>query len=353
MTHMHKTDTTTNQHSKNLSVVSGSNGSNSKPRKLEEIREPIKDHLKEFRGFYKNAIHTNVFVLDQIVRYLLRLKGKELRPTIVIMAARMFGPINQRSYVAATMIELLHSATLIHDDVVDESNKRRGYLSINKLWNNKAGVLLGDFLLSKGLLVSLENDEFAMLKVLSKAVKSMSEGELRQLKASKLHNMTEARYFQIISEKTASLFAACCECGALSVSEDPELHKKMHHLGMNMGIAFQIRDDLFDYGIDDVGKPRRNDIKESKVTLPLIKALQKSDKKEIRQMRSLMSKRKKSRSDINRIVDFVNNKNGIESARKEMNQYADEALHILNDLPESAEKEAFAELILFIVNRSK
>ena len=350
---MNQHDTTTYRHSSANSSPSGANGKTGSPRKLKEIRAPIQDHLQEFRGFYKNAIHTNVFVLDQIVRYLLRLKGKELRPTIVIMAARMFGPINQRSYVAATMIELLHSATLIHDDVVDESNKRRGFLSINKLWNNKAGVLLGDFLLSKGLLVALEHDEFTMLKVLSKAVKSMSEGELRQLKASKLHNMTEARYFQIISEKTASLFAACCECGTLSVSDDPELHKKMHHLGMNMGIAFQIRDDLFDYGIDDVGKPRRNDIKESKVTLPLIKALQQSGKREIRQMRSLMSRRKKSRSDINRIVNFVNEKDGIESARKEMNQYADKALNILDDLPDSAEKQAFAELILFIVNRSK
>ena len=350
---MNQNDTTTYRHSDAGPSPAGSNGKPDSPRQLKEIRAPIQDHLQEFRGFYKNAIHTNVFVLDQIVRYLLRLKGKELRPTIVIMAARMFGPINQRSYVAATMIELLHSATLIHDDVVDESNKRRGLLSINKLWNNKAGVLLGDFLLSKGLLVALEHDEFTMLKVLSKAVKSMSEGELRQLKASKLHNMTEARYFQIISEKTASLFAACCECGTLSVSDDPELHKKMHHLGMNMGIAFQIRDDLFDYGIDDVGKPRRNDIKESKVTLPLIKALQQSGKREIRQMRSLMSRRKKSRSDINRIVNFVNEKDGIEAARKEMIQYADKALTILDDIPDSAEKQAFAELILFIVNRSK
>ncbi|MDZ7693093.1 MAG: polyprenyl synthetase family protein [Balneolaceae bacterium] len=243
---------------------------------LSEITSPVSGPLKEFRSFYKDALRTDVFLLDKIVDYLLRQKGKEIRPTLVFMSARLFGEVNERSYVAATMIELLHTATLIHDDVVDEADTRRGFLSINRVWRNKAGVLLGDFLLSKGLLIALDNDEFKLLKVLSTAVKSMSEGELRQFKAARLFNMTEDYYFKVISEKTASLIAACCECGAVSTSDEPEIHQKMHDIGMCVGTAFQIRDDLFDYGIDDVGKPRRNDIKERKVTLPLIKALDNS-----------------------------------------------------------------------------
>ena len=322
-------------------------------KNLKQIRKPIDGHLKEFKRFYRDAIQSNVFLLDQIVRYLLKLKGKELRPTLVFMAARLMGQVNRRSYIAATMIELLHTATLIHDDVVDESDQRRGFLSINKLWNNKAGVLLGDFLLSKGLLIALEHDEFRMLKVLSKAVKSMSEGELRQLKASKLHNMTEERYFQIISEKTASLIAACCECGALSVTDDHDIHKKMHQIGMNIGIAFQIRDDLFDYGMDDVGKPRRNDIKESKVTLPLIKALNNAGRSDVRKIRSLMKKGKKSRKQINRIVDFVKEYNGMDEAKAEMEQYAEKAYLLLDELPASADKDGFADLIHFVITRTK
>ena len=184
-----------------------------KSASLDEITEPIRDHINRFRNFFKEEIDTDVYLLNQILHYLLRQKGKEIRPTLVFMSARLFGEVNRRSYVAATMIELLHTATLIHDDVVDEADKRRGFASINKLWKNKAGVLLGDFLLSKGLLIALDNEEYRLLQILSNAVRLMSEGELRQLKTAKLFNMTEERYFQIISEKTASLIAACCQCG--------------------------------------------------------------------------------------------------------------------------------------------
>ncbi|MFH5833485.1 polyprenyl synthetase family protein [Halalkalibaculum sp. DA3122] len=309
--------------------------------------------LSEFRSFYKKALRTDVFLLDKIVDYLLRQKGKEIRPTLVFMSARLFGEVNERSYVAATMIELLHTATLIHDDVVDEADTRRGFLSINKVWKNKAGVLLGDFLLSKGLLIALDNDEFKLLKVLSEAVKSMSEGELRQFKAARLFNMTEEYYFKVISEKTASLIASCCECGAISTSEDPEMHQKMHDIGMCVGTAFQIRDDLFDYGIDDVGKPRRNDIKERKVTLPLIKALENASLAERTRIRYLMRKRKKKDQEIEDIVSFVHEKGGIEYARAIMDNYASRAVDKLSTLPESPDRDAFRDLIQFIVKRKR
>src|SRR5699024_8153142 len=189
---------------------------------LQDIIEPVTTELDGFRAFYKQALRTDVFALDKLVQYLLRQKGKQLRPILVFMSARLFYEINDRSYVAASMIELHHNATLIHDDVVDEADQRRGFLSINKIWKNKAGVLLCDFLLFKGMLIALGNDEFRLLKVLSRAVKDMSEGELRQFKAARLFNMTEDYYFKIISEKTASLIASCCECGAISATDDPD-----------------------------------------------------------------------------------------------------------------------------------
>lgn len=321
---------------------------------LKEIRSAVDKHLSEFRSFYKKALKTDVFLLDQIVRYLLKQKGKEIRPTLVFMSAKLFGEINNRSYIAATMIELLHTATLIHDDVVDDSDKRRGFLSINNIWKNKASVLLGDFLLSRGLLISLENDEFELLKVLSKAVKSMSEGELRQLKSAKLLNMTEDRYFSIITEKTASLIASCCECGAISTSDDPEIHEQMHEIGLNLGIAFQIRDDLFDYGMDDVGKPRRNDIQERKYTLPLIKALDRATKKEQRHIKKLIRKRNKSNAEIESIVEFVHEKGGMKYATDLMNVYADKACDMLHKLgPDGQAAQDFEDLINFIITRKK
>ena len=320
---------------------------------LKQITHPVSDDLAEFRTFYKQALRTDVFVLDKIVQYLLRQKGKEIRPTLVFMSARLFGDVSQRSYVAATMIELLHTATLIHDDVVDDAEVRRGFLSINKVWKNKASVLLGDFLLSKGLLTALDYDEFKLLKVLSKAVKSMSEGELRQFKAARLFNMDEEYYFKVISQKTASLIAACCECGAISTTDDPDHHQKMHDIGMCTGIAFQIRDDLFDYGVDDIGKPKRNDIRERKITLPFIKALENASTMETIRIRYLMRKRNKKQKDIDKIVSFVHEKGGMEYARSIMNDYASQALSKLATLPQSKDRQAFEDLIEFIISRKK
>jgi octaprenyl-diphosphate synthase len=322
-------------------------------RSLAEVTAPVREHLKQFRDFFKNEIRSDVFLLDRIIQYLLRQKGKEIRPTLVFMTARMFGEIDRRSYIAATMIELLHTATLIHDDVVDESDKRRGFLSINKIWRNKAGVLLGDFLLSKGLLIALDYKEYQLLHVLSDAVRDMSEGELRQLKTTNLFNMTEERYFQIISEKTASLISACCQCGAISVTDNEKVVSGMEEIGMKIGIAFQIKDDLFDYGIDDVGKPTRNDIKERKVTLPLIYALENASAVERLKIRRLMKKRKKSSKDINKIVTFVHDLDGLSMAEIKMKEYAEDALLQLQSLPMENGFEEFRNLVQFIITRKK
>lgn len=320
---------------------------------LREITEPVSSDLKEFRSFFKQIIKSDVFLLDQIITYLLKQKGKELRPTLVFMSASLFSGVSKKSHIAATMIELLHTATLIHDDVVDDANSRRGFVSINKIWHNKAGVLLGDYLLSKGLLVALENEEHQLLKVQSKAVQLMSEGELRQLKTAGLFNMTEERYFQIISEKTASLISTCCECGAISATDDPKMHALMRDIGLCIGIAFQIRDDLFDYGMYDIGKPTRNDIQERKVTLPLIKALQHSPKKEAARIRALMKKRKKKSKDVDTIVNFVHEKGGMEYAKSVMYEYANEAIEGLEKIPYSTHTQNFVDLINFIITRKK
>lgn len=322
-------------------------------KSLEEITAPVQPHLKEFRGFFKDTIKSDVFLLDKILGYLHKQKGKEIRPTLVFMSANLFGEVNRKSYIAGTMIELLHTATLIHDDVVDDANSRRGFVSINKIWNNKAGVLLGDYLLSRGLLVALENKEYQMLEVQSKAVQKMSEGELRQLKTAGLFNMTEERYFQIISEKTASLIATCCEVGAISTTDDPDHHRKMYEIGMAIGIAFQIRDDLFDYGVYDIGKPTRNDIQERKVTLPLIKAIEHAPKAEATKIRALMKKRKKKAAEVEKIVSFVHDSGGMDYAKQVMYDYANKAIAMLEELPPSPNKQAFVDLIHFITTRQK
>ena len=324
-----------------------------KKNSLSEVTAPVKEDLTVFRKFFKNEISSEVFLLDKIIQYLLQQKGKEIRPTFVFMTSRMFGDVDNRSFIAATMVELLHTATLIHDDVVDEADKRRGFLSINKIWRNKAGVLLGDFLLSKGLLIALDHKEYKLLHVLSDAVKKMSEGELRQLKTSNLFNMTEERYFQIISEKTASLIAACCQCGAIAATDDDYIAEAMHNIGLDIGIAFQIKDDLFDYGRDDIGKPTRNDIKERKVTLPLIYALENASKSKQLQIRRLMRKRKKSNKDINKIMAFVHEYKGLEAAEKKMAEYTENALSTLRTLPVKHGLEDFEDLVRFIITRKK
>jgi octaprenyl-diphosphate synthase len=320
---------------------------------LDDIQRPIANDLAQFRHFFKKAVRSNVFLLDQIIHYVLRTKGKELRPALVFLSAQVCGGVSERSHVAATMIELLHTATLIHDDVVDEADERRGFISINRIWKNKAAVLLGDFLLSKGLLVALDHNEFELLKVLSHAVRKMSEGELRQLKASKLQNMTEERYFKVISEKTASLIAACCECGAISAGNNPEYRKALHDFGEHVGLAFQIRDDLFDYGSYDTGKTIANDIIERKMTLPFIAAVEKTGTFERIKMRRLYKKHNKTDQDIQQIIRFVRDNDGVEYARQKMQTYANAALDDLKIFPDSPARQTLEQFVHFVVTRRK
>ncbi len=320
---------------------------------LRDLREPVKKELDEFRVFFRSELKTNVFLLDQIIRYLMKMKGKELRPILVLYAAKLCGDINERTFRAATMIELLHTATLIHDDVVDDAEQRRGMFSINQVWKNKASVLLGDYLLAKGLLVSLDADEFQLLKIMSVAVKAMSEGELRQLKAAKLLNMTEEKYFEIIRDKTASLLAACCESGARSVTDDPETLRRMHDIGLNMGIAFQIRDDVFDYGPADVGKPIGNDIRERKITLPFIYTLGKLSVFERRKWKKKFRNKNKTAAEVDEIIDFVRESGGLDYATVQMEKYSHRALELLSEFPESPERTQMEVLSRYITTRKK
>jgi len=317
-----------------------------------DIVDPLTKELDEFRVYFNNQLKTDVPLLGQVLRYLTRQRGKQMRPLLVLLSAKLFGPVNERSYLAASMIELLHTASLIHDDVVDEANKRRGFLSINVIWKNKVGVLLGDFLLSKGLLIALENDQYVMLKMLSKAVKRMSEGELRQLQASKLFNLTEETYFQIIEEKTASLLAACCVCGALTHTNDEQTLQTMHDIGINMGIAFQIRDDLLDYGSTSIGKPRRNDIVQRKLTLPVLHVLEKVGRFERRSIRAKLKKKRKTKAEIEHIVDLVHEKGGIAHAEQMMQNYLTKAFTLLDSI-ESDHKEALKDFMRYVIERKK
>ncbi len=322
-------------------------------KSLDDIQKPIAAELETFQAHFRRHLDTDVFLLNRIIRYLMRMKGKQMRPLLVLLSAKICGGINERSYVAATMIELLHTATLIHDDVVDEADQRRGFLSINKVWKNKASVLFGDFLLAKGLLVAVDTNEFELLKVLSTAVKRMSEGELRQLKASKLQNMTEEKYYQIITEKTGSLLVACCECGAISASADSEVRTRMQEIGNHIGIAFQIRDDLLDYSLRETGKTAGNDILERKITLPFIAALEGASLLERRKMKWLYRKKGKNPEEVDKIRTFVMQKGGIDYAKRKMEEHAGKALILLNDFPESETRDIFSEFIRFVIYRNK
>ncbi len=322
-------------------------------KSLGDIQQPIASELETFKVHFRQHLDTDVFLLNRIIRYLMQMKGKQMRPVLVLLAAKICGGINERSHVAATMIELLHTATLIHDDVVDNADKRRGFLSMNKVWKNKASVLFGDFLLAKGLLVAVDSDEFELLKVLSTAVKRMSEGELRQLKASKLQNMTEEKYYQIITEKTGSLLVACCECGAISASADEAVRERMRGIGHHIGIAFQIRDDLLDYSHRKTGKTTGNDILERKITLPFIAALDNASLIEQKKMRWLFRKKGKSTRQVDYIRDFVIDNGGIAYATRKMEEHAGKALILLNEFPETEIRDVFSEFIRFVIYRKK
>ena len=320
---------------------------------LNEIKAPVKQNLVEFEGIFKNSIKSKAPLLDKIVNYILKQKGKQIRPLFVFLTAKMVGEINKSTYTAASLIELLHSATLIHDDVVDDSNERRGFFSINALWKNKIAVLVGDYFLSKGLLVALDNNEFELLKIVSNAVQEMSEGELLQIEKSRMLNVDEDVYFEIIRKKTASLIASCCACGASSVSKDPEITRKMKEFGELVGIAFQIKDDLLDFESPiKTGKPSGMDIKEKKLSLPIIYMLNNMSMLERRKTMHIIKKHNDEPAKVQQVIEKVKNSKGIDYSFEKMNQYKEKALAILAEFKDCEAKNSLEQLVRFTIERS-
>jgi octaprenyl-diphosphate synthase len=320
---------------------------------LEEIKKPIAAELETFEAKFKASMQSSVPLLDRITHYIVKRKGKQIRPMFVFLSASLCGGITEATYRGAALVELLHTATLVHDDVVDNSYERRGFFSVNALWKNKIAVLVGDFLLSKGLLLSINNGDFGLLKIVSDAVKQMSEGELLQIEKVRRLDIDESVYFEVIRQKTASLIASCCSCGAASAGATAEIVEKMRLFGEKVGIAFQIKDDLFDFGIDDVGKPLGNDIKEKKITLPLIYALNRAVSSEKRRIINLVKNHNEESGKVAEVIDFVRNSGGLDYARSRMEAYQEEAFSILNDLPENNARNSLQQLVRFTTERKK
>lgn len=319
---------------------------------MEEVKALIYKELEEFELKFADAVKSNVPLLDRIMHYIVKRKGKQIRPMFVFLAAKLAGTVNETTYRAAALVELLHTATLVHDDVVDESLERRGFFSINALWKNKIAVLVGDYLLSKGLLLSLENDDFLILKILSTAVREMSEGELLQIEKTRRLDIQENIYFEIIRRKTASLLASACAAGAYSASQDNTLTEKMRSFGEKVGIAFQIKDDLFDYGSNKIGKPTGIDIREKKMTLPLIYTLAVSDRRAKREIIYIIKNQGKDRQKVNEVIERVIQAGGIRYAEEKMLQYQQEAFDILYTFPGSPVREGLERLVRFTTARS-
>ena len=321
--------------------------------KLDQIKKPIEKEIDAFEEKFKTSMQSSVPLLDRITHYIVKRKGKQMRPMFVFFSANICGGITESTYRAASLVELLHTATLVHDDVVDNSFERRGFFSINALWKNKIAVLVGDYLLAKGLQLSVDNNEFKQLKIVSDAVQQMSEGELLQIEKVRKMDISEAIYYEVIRQKTASLIASCCAAGASSAGANEETVKLMHSFGENIGIAFQIKDDLFDFGVDDVGKPKGIDIKEKKVTLPLIYALNKAEKAEKKKMINLVKNHEDDPVKINEIINFVQLSGGLAYAEEQMMIYQSKAFDIISKFPESASKTGLEQLVRFTTERKK
>jgi len=319
---------------------------------LKEIRRPVQLEMEEFEKFFASSIQSKVSLLDIITRYVLRRKGKQIRPLFVFLTAKMLGDVGSSTYTAASLIELLHTATLVHDDVVDESNERRGAFSINAIWRSKIAVLFGDYLLAKGLLLTVEKGDYELLSIVSDAVKEMSEGELLQIQKSLSLNLDMETYYEVIRKKTATLIASCTACGAKSVGSSDEVVQDMYNLGIAIGMAFQIKDDLFDYQPrGPIGKPTGNDIKEKKFTLPLLYALNQSSWAERRQIIRKVKGRSASASTVKDVTAFVEKHGGLQFAEEKMLSFRDAALEILSRYPESAARQSLTDLIDFTVFR--
>ena len=304
-----------------------------------------------FERTFKAAVKSQTPLLDRIMQFIVNRKGKQLRPMFVLLSAKLCGPVNDSAYRAASLVELLHTATLVHDDVVDESLERRGFFSTYALWKTKVSVLVGDYLLSKGLLLSLDHSDFRVLQLLSDAVRQMSEGELLQMEKSRSLNLSESIYFDIIRSKTASLLASSCAAGAFAASQDEVLTEKLRQFGEKVGIAFQIKDDLFDYGTENVGKPTGNDIKEKKLTLPLIYALNNLDKATRRELIYIIKNQNKNREKVEYVIKKVAEAGGIDYATRLMNAYRDEALAILHEFEDSDVRKGLEELVRYTTDR--
>ena len=320
---------------------------------VEQIKQPILKEMELFESKFRDAMITNVPLLNRITHYIVRRKGKQMRPMFVFLVAKMVsgGKFEDRTYRGASVIELIHTATLVHDDVVDDSNMRRGFFSINALWKNKIAVLVGDFLLSKGLLLSIDNDDFDILKLISIAVREMSEGELLQIEKARKLDITEEVYFEIIRQKTATLIAACCGIGAASVGSSAEEIEKMRTFGELIGIAFQIKDDLFDYTDAKIGKPTGIDIKEQKMTLPLIHTLNICNESERKWLLNSIKKYNKDKKRVKQVIDFVKERGGIEYTTNKMLEYQSKALLILDKYPESEYKNSLLTMVNYVIDR--
>ncbi len=318
---------------------------------MQFVTDIIGEELKTFEQRFEDAVKSKTALLDRIMKFIIKRKGKQMRPMFVLLSAKLHGEINETTHRAAALVELLHTATLVHDDVVDESLERRGFFSINAIWKNKIAVLVGDYLLSKGLLLSTGNDDFEHLHILSEAVKQMSEGELLQIEKSRKLNLDEAVYFEIIRSKTASLLSSACAVGAYSATGNKEIAEKMKLFGEKAGIAFQIKDDLFDYGKEDVGKPTGNDIKEKKLTLPLIYTLNNIDSAKRRELIFIIKNENRNPEKVRYVVDTVAQFGGISYAEKKMNQYRDEAMAVLYEFADSPARKALEQLVRYTTDR--
>jgi octaprenyl-diphosphate synthase len=321
---------------------------------LDKIQAPILEEMKKFEPFFRNSMKSNVSLLDIITRYILKRKGKQMRPMLVFLSAKLVGEVNDSTYNAASLIELMHTATLIHDDVVDDSNKRRGFFSINALWKNKAAVLIGDYLLSRGLLLAVEKKEFELLQIVSEAVRDMSEGELLQIEKSRKLDISEEVYFSIIRKKTAALIASCAATGSRSAGASDDIVNQLKSFGENLGIAFQMKDDLFDYNLNgEAGKPIGNDIKEKKMTLPLIYALRNSGSSDKSTILKIIRSKNKKPSKIKEVQRFVREKGGIDYTKETMNIYKEKALAILSSFADNEAKKSLTDLVNYTIERNK
>ena len=318
---------------------------------IEQLKRPIREEMELFEGRFSKAMSSKVALLNRITHYIVNRKGKQMRPMFVFLTAKLLGKTNERTFRAASVIELIHTATLVHDDVVDDSDKRRGFFSINALWKNKIAVLVGDYLLSKGLLLCIDNKDFDLLELISVAVREMSEGELLQIEKARSLDITEVIYYEVIRKKTATLIASCCALGACSVGASQNDIKKMKYFGEKIGMAFQIKDDLFDYGQQRIGKPTGIDIRERKMTLPLIYAMEHASPSERRWLKRNLKKNNKNKKIVKEVIAYVKTKDGLEYSINKMHEFQQEAISILDSFPASESKDSLKKLVSYVIDR--